>query len=84
MPSLPEFTYRLTDKRIIEILVEVETKHSSQAYRNIGVSAEIEIYIQRIANHDKPCSQREYPCQWLSLQKALLSAFPYSVRFSEP
>ena len=46
MPSLPEFAYRLADKRILEVFVKMEAEHSSKTDSDIAVSAEIEINIQ--------------------------------------
>ena len=57
MPSLPEFTDRLADKRIIEVLVKAEAENSAESDRHIGISAEIKVDIKRIGNDGIPCAK---------------------------
>ena len=57
MPSLPEFADRLADERILEVFVKVEAEDTTQTDRHIGIAAEIEINIEGIADHNKPCAE---------------------------
>ena len=57
MPSSPELRYALGNVGVIEILLEGEAQHLAEAYCHIGISREIEIYLERVEYDAEPRAQ---------------------------
>src|SRR5450755_145663 len=58
MPAPPELTHRLRDIGIVEILEHPKSEHAHQPDRHIGVSREIEVDLQCVANEPQPGDRR--------------------------
>ena len=56
MPSLPELSDILADKRITEVFVKVETEYTSKTYGYIGISGEVEVNLHSVDYYRVPRS----------------------------
>ena len=54
VPSTPEIRDSRCDIWIVEVLVKYEAEHLAKAYRHVGISAKVEIYLQRISRDSNP------------------------------
>ena len=54
VPATPEFGDGLREVGIVEVLEELESEHASEANRHVGVAAEVEVDLQRVADGPEP------------------------------
>ena len=57
MPSSPEFRHGFGNIGIIKILLKLKTEHLCQSDRHIGITAEIVIDLERVADRPDPGHQ---------------------------
>src|SRR6266542_1777850 len=58
VPAPPEISDRLREIRRIKIFSENETEHQAEPNRHVGVTAEIEINLERIRERSEPRVER--------------------------
>lgn len=56
MPSLPELSDILADKRITEVFVKVEAEYTSKTYGYIGISGEVKVNLHSVGYYRVPRS----------------------------
>ena len=54
MPAAPEFRDRLRNVGIVEVLQKIESQHLAKSDRHIGVSGEIKVDLEGIADGADP------------------------------
>lgn len=64
VPPPSEFGDRAGDVRVVEVFQKVEPEHAAQANRHVGVTGEVEIDLQRVAQHAEPRPCRVAESGW--------------------